>query len=449
MIVAETAGRIASLIDVSAERPALDELVQILTLRAGYNSTVVILGTSMLGLAAGVVGAFALLRRRAMMADALTHATLPGVAIAFLLAASLGMEGRSLPILLLGAAASGVLGLLAVQGVVRATRLTEDAAIGIVLSVFFGAGVVLLSLIQGLSTGNQGGLKAFIYGQTAAMHARDATLMAGIALITVIAAAAFYKELALVCFDDSFAKVGGWPVTTIDLLMMGMVVLIVVAGLQAVGLILVIALLIIPPAAARFWSDRLGSVIIFSALIGTLSGYFGAVFSCLLPRMPAGAVIVLTAGSVFFLSMLLAPKRGMFAATARRLHLSLRVRRDHLLRALYALAAEGEPATMARIAGETGESPASVLVALRILQLAGLASRRGGEWVLTDRGRLAAERLIRSSRLWERYLVRFADVAPSHVDWSADTVEHVLSRDLIAELERSLDSAPPQQGDSA
>jgi manganese/zinc/iron transport system permease protein len=429
---------VPSLTDVSVHWPTLDELARALTLRAGYNPTVVTLGTTLLGLAAGTVGVFAMLRKRALMADALSHATLPGVCLAFLLATLLGLEARSLALLLIGAALTGILGVLTVQALLRHTRLTEDTSIGLVLSLFFAVGVVLLSLIQNLEAGNQGGLKAFIYGQTAAMLARDALLMAALALAAAAITALFFKELALVCFDDAFAEVGGWPVTRIDLVMMALVVLITVAGLQAVGLILVVALLIIPPAAARFWSDRLRTIALLAAFIGALSGYLGAVASILLPRMPAGAVIVLTAGFVFLASLLAAPRRGAIAASLRRIATAFRVRRDHLLRAL---AEHPAGITTAALAAQGLGRRASLAPILAHLRRRGLATRRDDTWSLTDTGRDAGRRLLHVHRLWEEYLVRYAHVASTHVDWSADTLEHILSPALIAELESALNAS--------
>lgn len=420
--------------------PTAGEVWRALTLDAGFNATMVVLGTTLLGVAAGVVGGFALLRKRALMSDALSHATLPGVCLAFLIVASLGGEGRALMPLLIGAAATGVLGVVCVQAMLRHTRLTEDTAIGVVLSVFFGVGVVLLSVIQGMGTGGQGGLKAFIYGQTAAMHSRDAILMGVIALAGLAASAAFFKELALVCFDDDFAAVGGWPVSVIDLVMMALVVLVTVAGLQAVGLILVVALLIIPPAAARFWTERLGVMLLLGAALGGLSGYLGSVASTLLPRMPAGAVIVLTAGAIFFVSMTLAPRRGVIADALRRARTRLRVVRDHLLRAMDELdAGDGvRPASLAR-RGVADAITRSLV--LRRMAAAGLARRDGQRWRLTDAGRAESRRILRNHRLWEQYLIRYADVASSHVDWSADRLEHILSPALMKELEQALEES--------
>ncbi len=432
----------ASITDVSAAWPTMEELARALTLQAGFNPTVVTLGTTLLGVAAGIVGVFAVLRKRALMCDALSHATLPGICLAFLIAGVFGWEGRSLGLLLTGAAASAILGVLAVHAIKASTRLTEDAAIGIVLSVFFGVGVVLLSLIQSLESGNQGGLKSFIYGQTAAMHASDVAFMAALALVAACLAALFLKELSLVCFDDTFARVSGWPVTWIDLLTMAMIVLVTVAGLQAVGLILVIALLIIPPAAARLWSDRLTTTLLASAFIGGASGYLGSVASYLLPRLPAGSVIVLVAGAVFLVSLLFAPRRGVIAGVMRRAALNLRVTRDHAVRTLL----EQGPLTTADLTRFGVGSRLWVAPIMWALARRGDTARSQRRWSLTDRGRRDAARLERNHRLWEQYLMQHADVAASHVDWSADAVEHVLSPQLIAELERTLASSTPSAG---
>lgn len=418
--------------------PTAREAVDALLFRAGYNTAIVVAGTTLLGIAAGIVGVFGLLRKRALMADALAHATLPGIGLMFIIAAGLGVEGRSLPVLLTGAAATGVLGVLCVQWILRRTRLHEDAAIGIVLSVFFGVGVVLLSYIQTMKGGNQGGIKAFIYGQTAAMSLGDVGLMAGLALAAVAAAGLLFKEFALVAFNDAFAKVGGWPVTLIDLLMMALVVLVTVAGLQAVGLILVVSMLIIPPVAARFWTDRLRALVILAAIIGGLSGYFGSVVSSLFPRKPAGSVIVLTSGVLFMLSMLMAPSRGVVAAAWRRGSQRFRIAGDHVVEAAYEAGGRLALADIERFGVARGWSGLFREITLARLRAKGLLTRRAGEVALTDRGREEGARIHRNHRLWEQYLISHADVAPSHVDWSVDQVEHVLSEELVASLEAEL-----------
>jgi manganese/zinc/iron transport system permease protein len=422
------------------DAPSLDQIVRTLTFRAGYNTSIVVAGASLLGAGAGVTGTFALLRGRALVADAVSHATLPGICIAFLLAGSLGAEGKSLPVLLAGAAASGVAGVWAIQSLLRHTRLAPDAAIGAVLSVFFALGVVLLSIIQSLPWGTQAGLKQFIYGQTAAMGAGDAILMGGIALLAIIAVASLFKELALLCFNDAFAGVIGRPVRALDALILAFVVLITVAGLQAVGLILVVAMLIIPPAAARLWTERLWVMTLLAGVMGAASGYVGAVASALLPRKPAGSVIVLAAGALFAISLLLAPARGVIAAGARRARLGARVAREHALRTLFENEELRQGATMdlSHLARARGWGRVRGALVAWWLGRLGLVRVEGGGAALTDAGRRDAARLTRNHRLWERYLMEHAGVAASHVDFSADLVEHVLSPELVADLERAL-----------
>jgi len=430
---------LSSIAEVAAAWPSGGEVWEVVSFQGGYNTSVVVLATTLLGVAAGIVGVFALLRKRSLMADALSHATLPGIGLAFIAAYAVGGEGRSLPWLLGGAAATGVLGVLCIQWLLRYTRLGEDASIGLVLSVFFGAGAVVMSVIQTLSTGNAAGLSQFIYGQTAAINARDAWLMGGIAAAAVLAAAVLLKEFALVSFNDAFAKVDGWPVSLIDLLMMALVVVVTVAGLQAVGLILVVAMLIIPAVAARFWTERLWVLVVLAGVIGGLSGYLGSATSALLPRKPAGAVIVLTAGAIFVVSMMAAPRRGVIAAGVRRLRLRLRIATDHLLELAY-LSGQGRVGAegLARLKRERAWGAWLTLLAGVVVWRRGLGRLSVDEFTATAAGVERGRQVARNHRLWEQYLVSYADIAPSHLDWTVDQVEHVLSEGLIDELERSL-----------
>jgi manganese/zinc/iron transport system permease protein len=384
------------------------------------------------------------MRKRALLSDAMSHAALPGIAGAFLLATAFGSDPRSLPVLLLGAAIASVLSVLAVQGILRYTRLHEDAAIGIVLSVAFGIGIVLLSLIQRNAPQNAAGLHHFIYGQTAAMRIPDALTMAGAALLATAVLVLFLKETTLVCFDDAFARTTGWPVSLIDLGMMGAVTVVVVAGLQAVGILLIIAMLTIPPVAARFWTERLARLAILSGLIGALSGYLGSSLSALLPRVPAGAVIVLTSGGLFTVSFLLAPTRGVIATALRHARLRLRIARDHLLEAAHDTGPRADGSTVLskaaldRVARERGWRPGVRTFILALLRLSGESRPASGDLALTKAGQVRGARVARNHRLWEQYLITYADIAPSHVDWSVDQVEHVLSDPLIRELETAL-----------
>lgn len=436
-----------SISDVSVSLPPLEQIIAILTLQAGFNSAIVVAGTTFLGIAAGAVGTFALLRKRALMGDALAHSALPGLALAFIVGSLSGIGGKHLWLLLTGATISGVIGVICVQLLVRYSRLYEDAAIGAVLSVFFGAGVVLMSIIQSLGTGEEGGLHHFIFGQTAAMNSSDAYLTLAIAVLALFCCTMLFKESRLVCFDASFAVSTGWPVSVIDLLMMSLVVVVTVIGLQAVGLLLIIALLVVPAAGARFWSDRLHIILILSATIGGLSGYLGSTVSALLPRLPAGAVIVLMAGAIFVFSFLFAPVKGVIAVFWARAKKDFCIAEDHLLREIYELR---------EIRKEDPLTPSNSIVLndlklchswslfYRLLILSRMKRRNLAEFynlksvkLLEDGIRQSALR-VRNHRLWEEYLMSFLDVPASHVDYSAEYVEHVLSPEIISELEESL-----------
>jgi manganese/zinc/iron transport system permease protein len=298
----------------------LSTFMQVVTLRGGYNTIVVMIGVSLLGVAAGAIGAFALLRKRAMMSDVLSHATLPGIGVAFLVAVALGANGRSLPVLLTGAMTAAIVAALTVQWLSRSARLPEDAAMGAVLSVFFGLGAVLLSFIQTLRTGAEGGLSHFILGQTAAMSEQDAVLIGVVAAGVILAIFLLGKEFRIVCFDPEFGAVQGWPIARIDLMLMALVVIVAVIGLQAVGMLLIVALMIVPAAAARQLTDNLWVMVALSALMGGFSAWVGAALSATFPRAPAGGLIVLVAGGVFLLSLLVSAWRNRMRRSSARSH---------------------------------------------------------------------------------------------------------------------------------
>lgn len=414
-----------------------------------YNTRVVVLGAMLLGVAAGMVGCFTLLRRRALVGDALSHATLPGVGLAFLLAPLAGLDGGSRLVLLAGAASSGIAGAVAILFIRSLPRLKEDAALGIVLSVFFGAGVALLTVVQQSPTGRAAGLDRYIFGQTASMTADDAWLIAATAALTALLIAGNFRSLTLLCFDEGYASAQGYSIPLLDLLLMFLVVLITMIGLQAVGLILMIAMLVIPAAAARFWTNRLLMMLLISGLIGGVSGFVGALLSAVFADLPSGAVIVLTCGLLFFLSLLLGGERGVLVRSLRRRELAAAIDREHLLRGIWEL----RESLAERSAGETDRRAASFdeLLSLRSWSVGRLrsqirrASAEGLVWLnsegaveLTRRGVMEAERLVHHHRLWELYLITHADVAASRVDREADAIEHVLEPELIARLEQLL-----------
>jgi manganese/zinc/iron transport system permease protein len=289
-----------------------------LTLQSGYNATLVTLGAALLGLAAGVTGAFLLLRKRSLVPDAMAHATLPGIGIAFLVMVALGSDGRSLPGLLVGAALSAALGLWLLQRMTSRTRLPEDAAIGAVLSVAYGLGVVILTLIQQGSAGRQAGLEGFLLGSTAGMLQADVWLIAGGGLAVLVVLWVLRRPLVMCAFDPAHAAVLGLDPRRMDAALMLLTLGVLLIGLRVVGAILIVALLITPAVAARMWTDRAGPMALIAGGIGAAAGWGGAAASAAAPDLPTGAVIVLLAAGFFMLSALVAPRRGLLARRWRR-----------------------------------------------------------------------------------------------------------------------------------
>ena len=422
----------------------------------------VILGTSLLGCVAGVVGSFAVLRRRALVGDALAHASLPGLCLVYLL-----LGERNFFWLLWGAFAAGILGVLLISFVTRWTRTKEDAAIGIVLSTFFGAGMVLLSLIQHREgAGNQAGLDQYIFGQAATMIWQDVALIAAISAVVLALVALLYKEFKVLSFDPDFAQSQGWPTLTLDLTMMGALALTTVVGLPAVGVVLMVALLIIPAVAARFWTSRLGPMLVLAGAIGLASGALGTLFSTEIPErllgfdplafgdtsvgLPTGPLIVLSAAFLFFMSMLFAPQRGVLARLWSAARLRTMTARQNFLRTMYELSEPSLPnrpaVAMSDLLERRAWSAAAAAWLVRRAVRLGLVQRTAEGIRLTEQGLALSAEITRRHRLWELFLIEGANIAPDHVDRDADLVEHLLSDDIVQQLESRLaadDRLPP------
>jgi manganese/zinc/iron transport system permease protein len=309
-----------------------------------------------------------------------------------------------------------------------------------------------------MEVSNKAGLNKFIFGQAATMSAADSNLIALLSLIVIALAAAVYKELKLLCFDVQYAGSLGWSTLALDALLLGMVTTLTVIGLNAVGAILMVALLIIPPAAARFWTERLWLMILLSALIGAAACTCGAAASAVVGHLPTGPAIVVACGILFVVSMLMAPRRGLIANLVQRLSLSRTVARQHLLRAMYEHGEiSGQDDAMVKDADLLKRRAWTLhrlhSIARRLIRRGELARAPGGAggaaagaggggasggYRLTASGADAAARIVRTHRLWEHFLTTQADIAPSHVDRAADDIEHVLSDELIRDLEEDL-----------
>lgn len=273
-----------------------------------YNTLVVLAGVATVGFAAGVAGTLALLRRRPLVGDAAAHATLLGVGTAFLLTGR-----RDLPTLLAGALVSAVAAVGVLVLLRRIARTRDDAATAIVIGVSFGAGLAVVAGITARGLPGSAGLEQFLLGHTAALTARDALLLAAASLGVVVLVAVALKEAVLVAFDAAFAAASGWPVGLIDAALVSLVALMVVVGLPAAGAVLVTALVVIPPVAARQWTNRVGPMLLLAGLFGLAAAVAGVLLSTLRPGLATGPLVVLAAAAICFVSFVVAPERGWLA----------------------------------------------------------------------------------------------------------------------------------------
>lgn len=278
-----------------------------------YTLRNVALGGMLLGIVAGVLGAFAVLRKQALLGDTLSHAALPGICIAFMLTGS-----RAPLVLLLGAGIAGWIGTLIFLRTIKATKLSEDTMLGVVLSVFFGVGILLLTFIQQQNNANQAGLDKYLFGQAASLIGRDVRTFAILGLGALLLVYLFYKEFKLLSFDPEFAASLGLPVRRLDIMLTSLLVVAVMIGLQTVGVVLMAAMIIGPGTAARQWTDNLRTMLWLSGLFGGLAGVTGAVISVQASRLPTGPMIILALTAIVAFSLLFAPKHGIVAEWRRQ-----------------------------------------------------------------------------------------------------------------------------------
>lgn len=435
-------------------------IVRLLTLQ-DPNTRIVLLATLLLGIAAGVVGVFMVLRRRALIGDVVGHSALPGIGITFLLLEmSHPGSGRNVPWLMLGAFIAGLIGAGCTMLIERFSKIKSDAALAIVLSLFYGGGSVLLSMAQQLPEGASAGLQGYLVGKTASLVRGDAILFACLAGALLALTMLLFKEWVLLCFDDGFAAASGQPVFWLDTLLISLVAFVSIIGMQSVGLILVVALLIIPGSTARFWTNNIRRMAILAGVIGGGSGLVGVAISSVVSKAPAGPTIVLSGAMVFLFSMIFGRRGGLLRQWIERRRLRLKIGRQDLLRASFEIVEESldggnnqphpfqiQPDALTQqdvtIAGLQKEQtwnghklPSLLAGGVRDGLLTASAP---GCWRLTIAGAEEAMHLARNHRLWELYLMHYADVAADHVHKSADFIEHALDAETVNELERLLE----------
>lgn len=350
-----------------------------------YTIRTVALGAAVLGIVAGALGTFALLRRQSLMGDAMSHAALPGVLLAFMLTAS-----KAPVVLVLGAAVAGVLGTFLLLSITRYSRIKEDAALGIILSVFFGFGLVLLTHLQRNPTASQAGLNSYLFGQAATLLMGDVITMLAFGGAALLVLVVFWKEFKLLSFDRDYGSSLGFPMTALDMLLTTLLVIGIVIGLQAVGVVLMSALIVAPAAAARQWTDRLGVMMVVASVFGAIAGIAGAFVSSLGTGLSTGPVVVLIVSLIVLASLLFGASRGLVWSWYKRRRSRGQLRTRAVLTNMYGLAAQHDDphhAHHVEVLRAMNRYEGGVRHSLGLLAADGLVRETSpDQWALTDAG---------------------------------------------------------------
>lgn len=404
---------------------------------ADPNIRYVVLGSILLTASSAIVGSFTFLNKKSLIGDAIAHAVLPGICLGFIVS-----QTKNPVILIIGAFITGWISLLAVEFITNKTRLKEDTAIGLVLSVFFGIGIVMLTVIQKSGNAAQSGLDHFLFGKAAALVGDDLIAFGTVAIILLISVYLLFKEFALLAFDKDYAKSIGLPVKTIEMILTALIVLAVVIGIQAVGVVLMAAILITPAAAARFWTNKITVMIFLASIFGAISGLSGAYISYIKPAMPTGPWIVIVISTIAFISFFFAPKRGVISRLFRQATIRKTINDENVLKAFYQCGEEAKDFfnthSVETILRRRRMEISAMHKILNRLENQGYLEKTSSGWKLTEEGKLRAQRVVKIHRLWELYLTTELRIAPDHVHDDADTIEHLLTPELEAELERLL-----------
>ncbi len=381
----------------------------------------------LVGIACGVLGCFVVLRRMALIGDALSHAVLPGVVIAFLLTGSTGVTG-----LFLGALLAGLITAVLIKLVSQHSRTKEDSAIGIVFTAFFAVGIILLS---SLSRGTHFDMQCFLFGDPLAVQKPDIIMMAVVAPLVVLIVILFYHPLKLASFDPVVATTMGISVSALHYLLMGMLSATVVAGLKATGVILVVAMVITPASAAYQLANRLWLMLLLAGGFGAVSAAAGMSLA-FVTNSPTGPAMVLVATILFGAAVVLSPNHGWLLRAMRKRSLRRHIDGEDVLKALEHLRGSGVVSTIGAVIGRTGFSARRLGSAIRELGRGGFVRRTGDVVALSGEGQRRATGLVRAHRLWESYLADEAHLGMENIHEVAERLEHAheLADALAAQL---------------
>ncbi|HOY50066.1 MAG TPA: iron chelate uptake ABC transporter family permease subunit [Flavobacteriales bacterium] len=412
------------------------QLIDFLLLREP-NVLLVVAGSLILCGMAAAVGCFTFLRKRALIGDAISHSVLPGVCLAFIL------TGEKSPLyFLIGAILSGMLSLVIMEGLSRSRMVRTDTSIALMLSVFFGTGIVLLTSIQHGGNAAQAGLDKFLFGKAASITQEDIWLFSISAASILGILILFFRGFTAISFDEEYAVSLGFPVKWLRFCLSFITVWAVAVGIQAVGVVLMSALLITPALAARMWTHSLRIMIALALVFGMISGYIGAFVSYTAPAMPTGPWIVVIATLLAGISMLFAPQRGLIAQWIERSKNRNKTLEENILKLFYQIGEKAgefrKPVLEEDLINYRAFSNQQLRKGLKLLLSKKLLTMNLHAWQLTEQGVLEAQRIVRLHRLWELYLQQYLNLDPDHVHDDAEAMEHVITPEIEAQLDELL-----------
>ena len=397
----------------------------------------------------GLLGCFLVLRRMSLLGDAISHAILPGLALAFIVTNS-----REPMAMLSGALVVGLLTAFLSTGLAKWGRVPEDAAMGVVFTSLFALGVILITWVARDVDLDPGcvlyGLIEFVPFDTMSIAGHEiprsfvwllVMLAINITLVTV-----FFKELKIVCFDPYLATTMGISASLVHYGLMTAVTATSVASFEAVGSILVIAMLVAPGATAHLLTDKLSPMLWLAAIISAVSGTLGYILAVWINTSVAGMIATVALG-LFVLTALVAPRHGIISKQARRVLLSVRIFREDALGMLYRWHehASGNapdaarPLTARQIVTATRAGWLGHIVLWLLVRTALVGRGRGGGLIPTPHGLSEASQIVRGHRLWESYLVKHLATNPGAVHAAAHRTEHHLSAALQDRLAETSD----------
>ncbi|HNQ13179.1 MAG TPA: iron chelate uptake ABC transporter family permease subunit [Bacteroidia bacterium] len=395
----------------------------------------VVLGSVLLGASSALVGTYAFLKKQSLVGDAIAHAVLPGICLGYLISGS-----KSTIHLLVAAVVSGWLAVYLINYIPNKSKLKSDTSIAIVLSVFFGLGIMLLTFIQKTGNSSQAGLDKFLFGKAAALTPSDALVFISISLFLLLAVVVLFKELNLICFNRDYALSIGLPVKRLEFVLSVMIILSVSSGIQAVGVVLMSALLIAPAAAARFWSSKISSILMLGALFGVIAAWVGAFVSHSISSMPTGPWIVVVLTCIALFSFVFAPHKGLIARRLKHRDNQFKILKENLLKSMYHLTGGDRSKAISKsmVLNQRDFSETEFTKGFKRLldseEVLGSASC----FYLTKLGIESGKRVVRLHRLWELYLSKRLNLQDDHLHADAESMEHIITPDIERLIEKDL-----------